>query len=93
VNMSDAEEVRRLVEELTARAIEPPSTFLTQDEVATLTGRKFKSRQIEELKRQGVAFRINATGHAIVARSLIEGRAGVAPKEKKKWEPNAMKDG
>jgi hypothetical protein len=91
VNMNDAEEVRRLVEEMASSLA--TATFLTSAEVATLTGRKFKSRQIEELKRQGVAFRINATGHPIVARSLIEGRAGAAPKEKVKWVPNVMKDG
>lgn len=91
MNMSEVE-LARLVEAVAAaRAPEPASTFLSANEVATLTGRKFKSRQIEELKRQGVAFRVNATGHPVVARSVIEGRAA-APKEKAKWSPNAMKD-
>jgi hypothetical protein len=78
VNMSDAEEVRRLVEELAPRV--PTSTFLTQAEVSELTGRKVRSKQIEALRQMGIAFWVNPVGRAIVTRSAIEGRGAPAKK-------------
>lgn len=65
------------------------STFLDEDEIATLTGRKIKSKQIQQLRLMGVAFRINATGHPVVTRSTIEGgKEAPAPK---KWVSNALR--
>ncbi|WP_176317529.1 DUF4224 domain-containing protein [Burkholderia vietnamiensis] len=52
--------------------------FLSPFELAVLTGRKVKSKQVEALRRMGVPFFINACGRAIVARSAIEGRANVS---------------
>ena len=40
--------------------------FLTPEEVALLTGRKFKSKQIEALRQMFIPFRINANGRPIV---------------------------
>lgn len=48
--------------------------FLTDAEIATLTGRRLKSKQIEWLKKQGIPFRTNATGHPVITRSTIEGQ-------------------
>jgi hypothetical protein len=68
--------------------------FLEPAEVAELTDRKFKSLQIKWLRENGVAFRISATGHPKVARSVIEGRAGSAATEKKApWVPNVLRTG
>jgi hypothetical protein len=78
VNMSDTEEVRRLVEEMTPRVM--TSTFLTQSEVSELTGRKVRSKQIEALRQMGIAFWVNPVGRAVVTRSAIEGRAALAKK-------------
>jgi hypothetical protein len=50
------------------------STFLTGDDVATLTGCKFKSRQIEVLRRMGLPFFANAIGKPIVPAVAVEGR-------------------
>ncbi|WP_244144447.1 DUF4224 domain-containing protein [Paraburkholderia tropica] len=47
-------------------------------ELVVLTGRKVKSKQVESLRRMGVPFFVNACGRAVVARSAIEGRTGVA---------------
>jgi hypothetical protein len=47
--------------------------FLTPDELAELTGRRVKSKQIEVLRRMGVPFRVNACGKPIVATCVIEG--------------------
>lgn len=49
--------------------------FLEDDEVAVLTGRKFKSLQVDQLRRMGIPFFVNALGRAVVARAAIEGAA------------------
>lgn len=64
--------------------------FLEPEEIAMLTGRKFKSRQIDALRRMGVAFFVNATGHAVVTRTAIEGKAKTTAL-KKEWVSNMMK--
>ncbi|WP_175017231.1 DUF4224 domain-containing protein [Burkholderia aenigmatica] len=52
--------------------------FLSSVELALLTGRKVKSKQVEALRRMGVPFFVNACGRAVVARSAIEGRTSVS---------------
>ncbi len=47
--------------------------FLNLEELAELTGRKLKSKQIETLRRMGVPFRINAVGRPVVASAVIDG--------------------
>jgi hypothetical protein len=49
------------------------TAFLDDDEVRTLTGRTQKSKQIEQLKRMGVPFFVNAAGKPIVAKSAVDG--------------------
>lgn len=48
--------------------------FLTSDELAELTGRKIKSKQIEALRRMGLPFHVNACGKPVVPSVAIEGR-------------------
>lgn len=48
--------------------------FLTDDELATLTGRKQARRQIEALRTMGIPFRVNALGKPVVTKAIIEGR-------------------
>ncbi|WP_081921913.1 DUF4224 domain-containing protein [Hydrogenophaga intermedia] len=52
--------------------------FLTDDELAELTGRKQRARQVAALRAQGVPFVINAQGRPVVARSFFDGRPGSA---------------
>lgn len=59
--------------------------FLNQEELATLTGRKMKSKQIEALRRMGLPFHVNAVGKPVVARVAIEGR--VPAPTKPAWTP------
>lgn len=66
--------------------------FLTEEELAILTGRKMKGRQIEALRQMGVPFRINATGHAIVTRAAIEGRKEEAV-ARPVWTPRVLRAG
>lgn len=63
--------------------------FLTKDELVTLTGRKNKSNQIEWLRRSGIPFRVNATGHPVVTKAAIEGRAE-AQHTDRKWTPRVL---
>lgn len=60
------------------------SIFLTCEDVAELTGRKNKSKQIEALRRMGLPFHVNAVGKPVVSVSAIEGRKET-PIEKE-WE-------
>lgn len=49
-------------------------TFLTPEEVQTLTGWRLISKQCTQLKTQGIAFFKNGRGHPIVPRTAIEGK-------------------
>jgi len=70
------------------------SMFLDAAELVTLTGRTFKSLQIRWLRENGVAFRISATGHPVVARSVIDTRSAAAPVPvKAAWVPRVLKAG
>jgi len=66
--------------------------FLDETELAQLTGRKLKSRQIEWLRQNGIPFRVNATGHPVVTRSAVEARqAAAAPAEQpRRWSPKVV---
>ncbi|NVD74519.1 DUF4224 domain-containing protein [Duganella sp. BJB1802] len=67
--------------------------FLTKDEIATLTGRKSKSKQIEALRTMGLPFWVNALDAPVVPRSAIEGRRDLPePKpEKLPWIPAVLR--
>lgn len=67
--------------------------FLTESEVATLTGRSRKTQQIAQLRTMSLPFWVNAMGHPIIPRSAIEGRPSIEPEPRKKWVPNAMQPG
>jgi len=53
---------------------QPEPMFLTREEVATLTGRKTKSKQIEALKTMGIPFHVNALQEPVVTRAAVLGR-------------------
>lgn len=55
-------------------------TFLTQEEIVELTGRKIRAKQIEALRQMGLAFWVNPVGRAVVTRSAIEGRSATTKK-------------
>lgn len=65
------------------------STFLDDAELAKLTGRKMKGHQIAALRGMGIPFFVNATGHAIVTRSAIEGRKEEPVKSG--WTPRVLR--
>lgn len=59
--------------------------FLSDAGLVRLTGRRQKSQQIAQLRKMGVTFFINASGHPVVSRSVIDGakREKAAPT----WTP------
>lgn len=65
--------------------------FLTKDEIATLTGRKTKSKQIEALRKMALPFWVNANDAPVVPRSAIEGRRELPKPEKPKWIPFCLR--
>lgn len=62
--------------------------FIDEAELAQLTGRKAKSYQIAWLRTSGLPYRINATGHPVVTRTAVEGRA--TPAEVTGWVPRVL---
>ncbi|GDY37748.1 DUF4224 domain-containing protein [Acidovorax sp. NB1] len=70
------------------------STFLNAKELAELTGVRIgkdgKTRehlQAAELKRMKIPHYVNARGHPVVARAVIEGGAQQPTPQQKGWEP------
>ena len=63
--------------------------FLTPDELVVLTGFHRKGRQVEQLRRMGIAFYVNGCGRPVVARSSIEGSAAGA--SLCAWTPSVAK--
>lgn len=65
------------------------SAFLEDADIAKLTGRKMKSLQIVALRKMGIVFRVNATGHPVVTWSAVEGRKEEPVKTA--WQPRLLK--
>jgi hypothetical protein len=66
-------------------------TFLTKEEVAELTGRQTKTKQIEQPRKMGLPFWVNVIGRPVVARTAIEGPPAHAPTPNEPWVPNVLK--
>ena len=67
------------------------STFLSDADVAMLTGRKKKDFQREQLQKMGIPFFVNACGRPVVARSFIEGNTGVKKPENERFIPKPLR--
>ena len=69
------------------------SMFLTEDEIAILSGMKRKKTQIVVLRKMGVVFFVNGTGRPVVTRTAIEGRTDRAEEKqdsRKGWVPRVV---
>lgn len=64
--------------------------FIDDSELATLTGRKMKNKQIAWLRKSGIPFRINALGRPVVTRSAVEGRQEPVPVQSTGWTPRVI---
>lgn len=69
-----------------------PPLFLNGQELFELTGRRFKSLQIKQLKRMLIPFHVNALGRPVVARAAITGAQNAVPAPPQKWEPNMLRN-
>lgn len=65
-------------------------TFLTTEEIKTLTGRRAKKLQIEQLRKMALPFWVNAHDAPVVPRSAIEGKRELPKPEKPKWKPSVL---
>lgn len=62
-------------------------SFLTKDELVTLTGYKQPRKQASHLRTQRIPYHTNKAGHPIVARAVVEGGKPKATKQQTQWEP------
>lgn len=67
------------------------AVFLDKNDISALTGRKTKGKQIEALRKMGIAFFVNATGHPVVTCSAVEGKKESEPPVKAKWVPKVLR--
>lgn len=67
--------------------------FLDDGELRKLTGRAYKSRQIEWLRSEGIPFRVSATGHPVVTWAAVEGRREAAAAQSQGWTPKVIAGG
>ncbi|MES2164619.1 MAG: DUF4224 domain-containing protein [Pseudomonadota bacterium] len=65
--------------------------FLTSDDVAMLTGRRVKSKQIATLLKMGVPFWVNAIGKPVVTIAAVEGRK--EPSKQQTWTMPKIQNG
>jgi len=65
------------------------AVFLNPDELVLLTGFHRKGRQVDQLRRMGIAFYINGCGRPVVARAAMEG--GAASVSPRTWFPSVVK--
>lgn len=65
--------------------------FLGKVALKRLTGKSFKSCQIQELRNQGIPFRVNSKGHPLVLKSYIEGNKSAQKEAKQAWVPRVLK--
>ncbi len=64
--------------------------FLDDEELAQLTARRMKSKQVEWLRTAGIPFRVSATGHPVVTRAAIEGRTPEPETRRGTWTPRVV---
>ncbi len=69
------------------------SVFLSDDDMAKLTGRKRRAAQVAALKAMAVPFRVNAAGWPVVPVSAVDGIFRQPEKVKTGWQSDKVIDG
>lgn len=64
--------------------------FLTDDELAELTGRRVRRLQIEALRKMMIPFRVNALGRPVVTRAAVLGQQSVQATPAPRWSPSLV---
>lgn len=68
------------------------AAFMDQAELVQLTGFTYKSKQIEWLRKEGVPFRVTATGHPAVLWSAIDSTNNAEPLPTAAWQPRVLEN-
>ena len=68
--------------------MEQESIWLSDPDLEKLTGSKKRSLQIEYLRDQGIAFRVNRLGEPVVTKDAAKGVHASVQQIKPKWQPN-----
>jgi hypothetical protein len=68
------------------------SVFLSDDDMAKLTGRKRRAAQVAALKAMAVPFRVNAAGWPVVPVSAVDGIFRQPEKVKTGWQSDKVID-
>ncbi|WP_157421829.1 DUF4224 domain-containing protein [Acidovorax sp. Root219] len=68
----------------------PEDPFLNDTHLHRLTGFAFKSKQIAWLRKEGIPFRVSATGHPVVTWEAVQGRETTAPAAPQRWTPRVV---
>lgn len=66
------------------------SVFLSDKDIAKLTGRKRRAAQVAALKAMAVPFRVNAAGWPVVAVAAVEGIFRQPEKVKTGWQSDKV---
>jgi len=66
------------------------AVFLDRKDIIELTNKKAKGKQIDTLRRMGIPFFVNSTGHPVVTRSAVEGKPEAEQPVKKTWVPKVL---
>lgn len=61
--------------------------FLTADEIIQLTGRKRAKMQVDQLRKMGIPFHLNAFSKPVIARAAIVGAESKPVEKKTTWQP------
>lgn len=60
--------------------------FLEDEQIVKLTGYRQKAKQVARLRKLGILFFVNASGHPVVPDSSVNGSK--QPKPEKTWTPS-----
>lgn len=63
-------------------------TFLTREEVKTLTGFSYPTKQAKQCREMGIPFYTNRRGYPMILRDVLTGKSSkVKAKENESWQP------
>lgn len=68
----------------------PTELFLNPTELRSLTGFSVRLKQIQQLRKMGIPFRINGCGRAVVTRCAVEGGVAFAAPINQSWTPSLL---
>ena len=65
--------------------------FLTEPEIAQLTGLKRKTAQVRWLRDSGIPFRVNHAGRPVICRSALDGGKKQPISSASEWTPAVLR--